>query len=87
MKHKKKTENVQYCLFGFPINKENIIVFLFVLAVIVAVCIVLDSIVIVKDNFLVRCSAGFLVLCAFSYLLKQGQDKSDKDYENAQHKK
>ena len=64
-------------------RKNKIITFLFVLAVIIAICILSNSITI-DDNFLAHCSAGFLCLCVFAFLLIQGQDKSDKDYEIAQ---
>ena len=40
---------------------------LFYLSVIIAICILVDAVVIVKNNFWVSISAGYLFLLAFSY--------------------
>ena len=66
MSHKNKPEKTILRFFGFHISKEKIIIFLFVLAVIVAICILLDSIIVIKQGW-AECSFIFLCLCLWFY--------------------
>jgi len=86
-KCKKTDEKSTWYFYDIPLTKETFFVAFYIIAIIVAVCISMDAIVIQKNSFLVDCSLVFLVLSAFLYFLTKGQEAADKDYEISQLKK
>lgn len=83
-KRKKNGEELTWCFYGIPLTKENLLYALFFIAIIVAVCIVSDAIIIPKDDFWVSASLFFLMIVAFLYHYAKSSDLEDKDREIAQ---
>lgn len=54
---------------------KTIVVILYILSIVVAVAILLNSIVVVKDGFLQEASLGYLILLILGYLHENSSEK------------
>ena len=66
---------------GIPLTKETLFNALYIIALIVAVCILIGSVTFESDSYLVSFSLGFLVLSGFFYHYSKTEDIAEKDRE------
>lgn len=76
----KKNKATWYFL-GVPLTWETLLCVLFVIAVIVAISILADAVIVVKKGFWFDCSLGFLVFSALIYLMGKRDEIADKKHE------
>jgi len=79
---KKKGKKKTRYFYGVPLNRDTLYNSLYILAFIVASCILLDSITF-KQNFWSECALGFMILSAALYYYSVTEDKQHKNYEIA----
>ena len=68
---------------GIPLTKETLFNALYIIALIVAICILIGSVTVESDSYLVSCALGFLVLSGFLYHYAKTEDIAERDREIA----